>query len=51
MADVYLVPQVFSAGRFKVDLSDMPIIRRIAEACDALPAFAEAHPSRQPDAE
>lgn len=51
MADIYLVPQVFSAARFKVDLSEMPNVTRIAEACNALPAFAEAHPSRQPDAE
>ncbi len=51
MADVYLVPQVFSAARFKVDLEAMPKVRRIAAACEALPAFAEAHPSLQPDAE
>ncbi len=51
MADIYLVPQVFSAARFKVDLSAMPNVRRIAETCKALPAFAEAHPSKQPDAE
>lgn len=51
MADVYLVPQVFSAGRFKVDLTAMPTVRRIAETCGALPAFADAHPARQPDAE
>lgn len=51
MADVYLVPQVFSAARFKVDLEAMPNVLRIAAACEALPAFAEAHPSRQPDAE
>ncbi|MCI5078547.1 maleylacetoacetate isomerase [Oricola sp.] len=51
LADICLVPQVFSAHRFKVDLTDMPRIRAIHEACEALPAFAEAHPSRQPDAE
>lgn len=51
MADVYLVPQVFSANRFKVDLSSMPRIRDIDAACAELPAFADAHPSRQPDAE
>ncbi|QDC08091.1 maleylacetoacetate isomerase [Oceanicola sp. D3] len=51
MADIYLVPQVFSAARFKVDLSEMPNVTRIAATCNALPAFAEAHPSKQPDAE
>lgn len=51
MAEVYLVPQMFSARRFKVDLSAMPRLVAITEACEALPAFAEAHPSRQPDAE
>lgn len=51
MAEVYLVPQIFSAARFKVDLSAMPNLRRIAANCDAIPAFADAHPSKQPDAE
>ncbi|MCG6901165.1 MAG: maleylacetoacetate isomerase [Rhodobacter sp.] len=51
MADIYLVPQVFSAARFNVDLSAMPRLRAIHAACEALPAFADAHPARQPDAE
>ena len=51
MAEVYLVPQIFSAQRFKVDLSAMPRLRAIHAACEALPAFHAAHPSRQPDAE
>lgn len=51
MAEVYLVPQIFSAARFKVDLSAMPRLRAIHAACESLPAFADAHPSRQPDAE
>jgi maleylacetoacetate isomerase len=51
MAEVYLIPQLFSAQRFRVDLSDMPRLRAIEAACHALPAFAAAHPSRQPDAE
>jgi len=51
MAEVYLMPQIYSARRFKVDLAAMPRLRAIAEACDALPAFAGAHPDRQPDAE
>ncbi|QKV19191.1 maleylacetoacetate isomerase [Oricola thermophila] len=50
LADICLVPQVFSAHRFKVDLAAMPLVRGIHDACEALPAFAEAHPSKQPDA-
>jgi maleylacetoacetate isomerase/maleylpyruvate isomerase len=51
MADVYLVPQIFAAGRFGVDLGPMPRLRAVHAACEALPAFAAAHPARQPDAE
>tara|TARA_R110002073_G_scaffold11117_8_gene51333 strand:- start:7325 stop:7966 length:642 start_codon:yes stop_codon:yes gene_type:complete len=51
LAEVYLVPQLFSAQRFGVDMAAMPRLRTIAGACEGLPAFAQAHPSRQPDAE
>ena len=51
LADVCLVPQLFSADRFGVDLGAMPRLRAIRAACEALPAFAAAHPSRQPDTE
>lgn len=50
IADVYLVPQVESARRFQVDLAPYPTIVAIDAACAALPAFANAAPSRQPDA-
>jgi len=50
LADLCLLPQVFNARRFDCDLSPFPTIRRIAEACLALPAFADAAPDRQPDA-
>lgn len=49
LADICLVPQVFSAQRFGVDLSGMPRLRSIHERCEALRAFADAHPKRQPD--
>jgi hypothetical protein len=42
---------MFSANRFGCDLKDMPTLKRIADACDAHPAFAQAQPARQPDAE
>lgn len=51
MADIYLVPQMFSARRFKVDTAAMPRLNAIWRECESLPAFSEAHPSRQPDAE
>lgn len=50
MADCCLVPQVYNALRFDCDMTGYPTIKRIVEACEALPAFAEAHPSRQADA-
>jgi len=50
-ADACLVPQIFNARRFDVDLSVYPNLTRIAEALDQLPAFEAAHPSQQPDAE
>ncbi|MBA5688942.1 maleylacetoacetate isomerase [Rugamonas apoptosis] len=51
MADCCLVPQVFNAQRFELDLAPYPTIMRIHANCVALPAFAAAHPSQQPDAE
>jgi len=50
IADAYLVAQVESARRFKVDLSPYPCICVIDRACAALPAFAQAAPAQQPDA-
>lgn len=50
LADCYLVPQLYSARRFGLDPSAWPTLRRIDEACAALPAFQAAHPDRQPDA-
>ena len=51
IADCYLVPQVFNAQRFDIDLKAFPNIARINALCTDLPAFKAAHPSRQPDAE
>jgi maleylpyruvate isomerase len=50
LADVYLVPQVESARRFKVDLARWPRIAAVEAACMALDAFQRAAPARQPDA-
>jgi maleylacetoacetate isomerase len=51
LADVCLVPQLANARRVAMDLSPYPTLVRIEAACRALPAFAAAEPSRQPDAE
>jgi len=50
LADVYLVPQVESARRFKVDLAPYPRIQGIDRACNQLSAFQNAAPAVQPDA-
>jgi maleylpyruvate isomerase len=50
LADVYLVPQVESARRFKVDLSAYPNIIAVDRACGELDAFRRAAPAVQPDA-
>lgn len=50
LADVCLVPQVYNARRYQVDLAPWPTIRRVDAACNALPAFEAARPERQPDA-
>jgi maleylacetoacetate isomerase len=51
LADICLVPQIANARRFNIDLSPYPTLTRIESACNALPSFADAMPSRQPDAE
>ncbi len=48
-ADLWLVPQVYNARRFKLDMDDYPTLKRVAEACESLAAFQSAHPSCQPD--
>lgn len=50
LADVYLVPQVESARRFKVDLSRWPLISAVDAACAQLEAFQRAAPAAQADA-
>ncbi|WP_425919519.1 maleylacetoacetate isomerase [Acinetobacter sp. TSRC1-2] len=49
LADVYLIPQVYSAKRFKVDLTPYPSIVSIYEYCMQLPAFQHADPTQQAD--
>ena len=51
IADVCLVPQVANANRLKVPMDSYPRIGAINTACLALPAFDQARPELQPDAE
>jgi maleylpyruvate isomerase len=50
MADACLVPQVFNAQRFGVDLSAYPTVKRVFDANMALEPFQRAQPSSQPEA-
>ena len=51
IADCFLVPQVFNAQRFDIDVTAYPTISRINDMCVDLPAFKAAHPGQQPDTE
>ena len=51
LADLCLFPQVINNRRFKMPMTDYPVIQRIFNACANLQAFADAAPERQPDAE
>ena len=50
LADICLVPQLANARRGNVDLSPYPTLVRIDAECNALAAFADAAPMKQPDA-
>ena len=51
VADICLVTQVTPAKTFNLPLDGYPRVMRIYETCMAIPAFADAHPAKQPDAE
>eukprot|EP00741_Cyanophora_paradoxa_P004611 tig00000821_g4475.t1 len=51
LADAFLVPQVYNARRWGVEMAPYPTIARLEAALAELPAFKAAHPSAQPDAE
>jgi glutathione S-transferase len=46
-----LVTQVTPAKTFNLSLDTYPRVMRVYDTCMAIPAFADAHPSKQPDAE
>ena len=51
LAEIFIVPQIFNAQRYKCRLDHVPTIMRIFDAAMTLPAFIDAQPERQPDAE
>ncbi|EKO3930099.1 maleylacetoacetate isomerase [Vibrio fluvialis] len=51
LADVCLVPQIYNAERFSVDMTPYPQIQRITQSLRAIPGFIKAEPENQPDAQ
>ncbi|RZJ02788.1 MAG: maleylacetoacetate isomerase [Brevundimonas sp.] len=51
LADCFLIPQIYSARRFNVALDGFPRLLAVNERAAEHPAFAAAHPDRQPDAD
>ncbi|MGQ3041574.1 MAG: maleylacetoacetate isomerase [Brevundimonas sp.] len=51
LADCYLIPQIYSAGRFNVSMDDFPRLQAISAKASEHPAFLAAHPDNQPDAD
>lgn len=50
LVDCYLIPQIYSAGRFNLSMDRWPGLQAIGEKAARHPAFIAAHPDRQPDA-
>lgn len=51
LADICLVPQIFNAQRFQIDMGRFPLAMAVFDRCMALPSFDAAQPSRQAEAE
>ena len=49
MADCCLVPQVYNANRYKVDMKQFPNINTIVQNLEKVKAFITTHPENQPD--
>ena len=48
-AELFIVPQIYNAKRFNVNLKNLPRLLAIEELCQHLFAFKKAHPNIQPD--
>ncbi|MNN55497.1 hypothetical protein D3C81_1703760 [compost metagenome] len=46
---MYLIPQLYAAERFNIDLDSFPRILRVAALAAVHPGFSKAHPAQQPD--
>ena len=51
VADICLVAQVYNAHRFNVAMEAFPLINKVVENCNKLPAFIDALPENQDDAQ
>jgi maleylpyruvate isomerase len=51
LADICLVPQMANAHALNMDLSNYPTLVRVERAAYEMPAFIDALPKNQPDAE
>jgi maleylacetoacetate isomerase len=51
LADICLMPQLYNARRWEVDLNPFPRLQRIEASCAAHPAFAAAHPDHHQPAQ
>jgi len=49
--EIVLIPQIYNARRWNTNLSAFPLLRKIDQTCNTLPAFIAAHPEQQPDRE
>lgn len=49
LADLCLVPQVYAAHRFNIDLTNYPTVRRVNSELEKIPEFIKAHAHRQVD--
>ena len=50
LADCFLIPQLYNAQRFGVDIKNFPVLERVNKHCLTLSAFQKALPENQPDA-
>ena len=51
MAECFLIPQLYNARRFGLDVARWPTLAKIDAACEPLAAFKAAHPAAQADAQ
>lgn len=50
LADLFLIPQIYNANRFNIEMEQFPLLKKINELCLTIPAFQKALPENQMDA-